>query len=162
MYHSTQNVILTKLTLWEYSNRMPHFHGENEAEFRIWCAMAHRQGFASVYTLLINMLILGWAEALQSIKCVDASFIYKESSVTRWHESGQSHHNDRAHNIAWICTYGNRLEHIPTLQGQELSQLERATHVVTWVHHTKCIITHIQVDIDIHTSCTMQPHRVRN
>ena len=26
------------------------------------------------------------------------------------------------------------------------------------VHHTKSTISHIQVDIDIHTSCTMQPH----
>ena len=38
---------------------MPHFHGENPVEFRIWCAMAHWQGFASVYAVCIDMLVTG-------------------------------------------------------------------------------------------------------
>ena len=29
---------------------MPYFHFENLAEFCVWCAMVHRQGFASVYS----------------------------------------------------------------------------------------------------------------
>ena len=33
----------------------------------------------------------------------------------KWHGSGQSHCNDHAHSIAWICTYNKCLEHIPTL-----------------------------------------------
>ena len=37
---------------------MPYIHGENLVEFRVWCAMAHRQGFVSVYTALIDMLVL--------------------------------------------------------------------------------------------------------
>ena len=37
---------------------MPHFHGKNPTEFRVWCAMVHGQGFASVYMVHIDMLIL--------------------------------------------------------------------------------------------------------
>ena len=37
---------------------MPHFHNENPSEFRIWCAMVHQQGFASMYTVRIDMLAL--------------------------------------------------------------------------------------------------------
>ena len=29
---------------------MPYFHFENLAEFCVWCAMVHQQGFASVYS----------------------------------------------------------------------------------------------------------------
>ena len=28
---------------------MPHFHGKNSAEFRVWCTMTHWQGFVFVY-----------------------------------------------------------------------------------------------------------------
>ena len=35
---------------------MPHFHGENPTKFRIWCAMAHQQGFMPMYTVHANML----------------------------------------------------------------------------------------------------------
>ena len=129
---------------------MPHFHGENSAEFHVWCAMAHQQGFTSVYTMCLDMLILWQAKALQSVKHVDACCIHGETNVTWWHGSRQSHHDDHAHNIAWICTYGNRLEHIPTLQGQELSWLERVTHVAMRVHHTKWTITHTCVGIYIY------------
>ena len=135
---------------------IPYFHGENLAEFRVCYAMAYRQDFAFVSAVHIDMLILWRAEALQSIKHVVACRIHGEIIVTGW----QSHRDDRAHNIAWICTYGNRLEHIPTLQGHELSWLERVTHIAPRFHHTKCTITHIQADIGIHASCTMQPHRV--
>ena len=38
--------------------RMPYFYGENPTEFRVWCAMAHRQGFMLVYTGRANMLML--------------------------------------------------------------------------------------------------------
>ena len=51
----------------------------------------------------------------------DTCHIHGETNVTWWHGSRQSHRNDHAHNIAWICTYGNHLEHIPILQGRELS-----------------------------------------
>jgi len=52
-----------------------------------------------MYTAHIDMLILRRAEAFQSIKCVDSCCIHRETSVTRWHGSGQSHRNDCAHNI---------------------------------------------------------------
>ena len=57
-------------------------------------------------------------------KHVDTCRIHGETNVTWWHGSRQSHRNDRAHNIVWICTCNNRLEHIPILQGQVLSWLE--------------------------------------
>ena len=102
-----------------------------------------------------------WFETFQSIKHVDVCRIHGKTNVTWWHGSKQSHRDDHAHNIAWICTYGNRLEHIPTIQGQELSWLERVTHVATRVHLTKCTITHTHASIYIHTSCTMLSHRAR-
>ena len=89
----------------------------------------------------IDMLTSWQAETLQSFKHVDTCHIHGETSVTWWHGSRQSHHDDCAHNIAWICTYDNCLKHIPILQGQELSWLERVTHVAMRVHHTKCTIT---------------------
>ena len=66
MHHNTQNAILTKLSLQEYGNRVPYFHGENLevfhgenlAVFRVWCAMAYQQGFMSVYTVHMDMLVL--------------------------------------------------------------------------------------------------------
>ena len=38
---------------------MLHFHGENLAEFHVWCAMAHWQGFMPVYMACANMHMLG-------------------------------------------------------------------------------------------------------
>ena len=122
---------------------MPHFHDENPVVFRVWYAMAHRQGFASVYSVRINMLVPWRAEALQSIKHVDARCI---------HGSRQSHCDDCANNTAFaLSTYGIRLEHIPILQGQELLWLERVTHVATRVHHTKCKMTHTHGGTHTHT-----------
>ena len=109
--------------------RIPHFYGENSTRFRILCTMAHWKGFASLYTTCINMLSPWQAKALQNFKHVDACWIHGETTVTWWNGSRQSHHDDRAHNIAWICTYGNCLEDISILQDQELSWLERVTHV---------------------------------
>ena len=141
---------------------MPHFHGENSAKFRVWCAMAHWQGFTPVYTAHANMLMLGQARAFQSIKHIDACCIHGETNVTWWHGSGRSHRDDCAHNMAWICTYNNCLGHIHTLLGQEHSWLEMVDHIAMRVHHTKCTITHIQAYINIHTSCIMLSHRVGN
>ena len=36
-----------------------------------------------------------------------------------WHGLRQSHRYHHAHNVEWICTYGSRLECVPTPQGQE-------------------------------------------
>ena len=115
--------------------------------------------FMPMYTARDNMLVLGWAKAPQSIKHIDACRIHGETNVTWWHGLGRSHCNDCAHNIAWICTYNNWLGHIPTSQGQEHPWLERVAHVATRVHHTKCLITHIQAYICIHTSCIMLSYR---
>ena len=129
---------------------MPHFHGKNPTKFHVWCTMAHQQGFVTLYMVLIDMLILWWAEALQSVKHVNACRIHRETNITWWHGSRQSHRDDHAHSIAWICIYGNRLEHIPILEGQELSWLDKITHIATRVHHTKCTITHTHVGIYIY------------
>jgi len=101
------------------ATEVPYFQGRNPIEFHVWCTMAHRQGFIPMYTACANMLMLGRAEAPQSIKHIDACRIQGETNVTWWHGSRQSHHNNYAHNIAWICSYSNFLGHIPTLQGQE-------------------------------------------
>ena len=129
---------------------MPHIYGENLAWFRIWCAMVYQQGFASMYTACIDMLILWWVEALQSLKHVYACRIHGETNVAWWHGSWQSYRDDHAHNIAWICTYDNRFEHIPILQGEELSWVEKVTHVAMRVHHAKCRITHTHRGIYIY------------
>ena len=100
-----------------------------------------------LYRCAIAHHIHGW-----SVKHVDACCKHGETNVTWWHGSRQSHRDDLAHNIAWICTYDNRLECIPILQGQELSWLERVTHVNTRVHHTKCTITHTHAGIN-HAQC---------
>ena len=153
------------LASFRYENTamgMPHFHRENPAKFCIWCTMAHRQGFTPVYTMRANMLMLGWASALQSIKHIDVCRIHGETNVTWWHKLGRSHRDDCAQNIAWICTHSNCLGHIPTLQGQENLWLEMVAHIAMRVHHTKCTITHIQAYINIHTSCIMLSHRVGN
>ena len=126
---------------------MPYFHSENPIEF---CVGYGSPGFVFVYTTCIYMLASWRTETLQSVKHVDACHIHRETNVTWWHGSRQSHDNDCAHNIVWICTYGNHPEHIPILRGQEFSWLEWVTHVATRVHHTKCTITHTRAGIYIY------------
>ena len=67
---------------------MPHFHGENPAKFRVWCIMAHQQGFMLVYTAHANMLVLGQARAPQIIKHIDTCHIHRETNVTWCHGLG--------------------------------------------------------------------------
>ena len=43
---------------------MPYFHGKNPVEFCIWCAMAHRQGFASMSTIQHVSTCLYWDESM--------------------------------------------------------------------------------------------------
>ena len=100
--------------------------------------------------MCIDMLVLWWVKALQGFKHVDVYYIQGETNITWWHGSRQSHRDDLAHYIEWICTYGNHLKRIPTLQGQELSWLGRITHIATRVHNTKCIITHMHASIYIY------------
>ena len=59
--------------------KVPHFHRENPAEFRIWCAMAHEQVFIPVCTVCVKMFILRQAEALQSIKHANLCRIHGET-----------------------------------------------------------------------------------
>ena len=158
MHRSTQNAILSKLSPWEWG--CPTFIAKLQQSFAfgvLWCT-------SRVLHLYIRRVSTCsyWDEPKppQCIKCVDARRIHGKTNVTGWHGSGQSHCDDYAHKIAWICTYDNHLEHIPTLQGQKL-WLEKVTHVATRVHHTKCTITHIQAYIDIHSSCRILSHRIR-
>ena len=119
------------------------------AEFHIWCAMVHWQGFVPVYTTCVSMFMLRRAEAHQSIKHVDVCCIHGETNVTSWHGSRQTHHDDHAHNVAWICTYSSRLECIPILWGQEhLWSREGCSPM--WVHHTKCMAIFKQASIYIY------------
>ena len=76
MHHSTQSTILTKLSLWEYDKKMPHFHNKNTTEFHVWCTMVHWQGFVPMYTARISMFILRRAEANQSIKHIDTCCLH--------------------------------------------------------------------------------------
>ena len=46
---------------------IPHFHNENLVEFHVWCTMVNRQGFASMYTVRIDMLVLRQAEYSMNI-----------------------------------------------------------------------------------------------
>ena len=68
------------------------------------------------------------------------------------------------HNVAWICTYSNRLERIPTLQGQEHSWLweghssnHESPSYKVHNHPQASIYIYIYTYIHtyIHTSCTM-------
>ena len=62
---------------------VPNFQGKNSAEFRIWCVMAHQQGFMFVYAARTNMPILSQAGALQSTKHIDVCRIHRETNVTQ-------------------------------------------------------------------------------
>ena len=119
---------------------------------RVSCLV--RYGALARFRVCIDMLVLWWVEALQSMNHVDVCRIYRETNVTWWHGLRQSHRYDCAHNIAWICTYDNHLEHIPTLQGQVLSWLERVTHVATITHTRPSIYIYIYIH---HAQCY---HRV--
>ena len=163
MQHSTLTLFSPSFWCENTAIGMPHFHGENLAKFWVWCPIAYQQGFAYVYTARFDMFAPWRVEALQNVKHVDMCCIHRETNVTWWHGSRQSHRNDHAHNIAWICIYGNCLDNIPILQGQELSWLERVTHVVTRVHHSKCTITHTHtgkyIYIYTYASCTILSHK---
>ena len=52
--------------------KVPHFHDENSAKFLVWCTM-----------VCIDMLILRRAEALQSIKHVNAHRLHRETNVSQ-------------------------------------------------------------------------------
>ena len=41
------------------TTEVPNFYNENPAEFLVWYAMAHWQGFTLMYTARANMLVLG-------------------------------------------------------------------------------------------------------
>ena len=97
---------------------MPHFHSENLAEFWVWCAMVHQQGFMPVYMARAKMLMPGWVGALQRIGHIDMCRIHEETDVTWWNWSRQSHR------MTWICTYNNCLDHILMSQGPKHSLLE--------------------------------------
>ena len=157
-YYSTQNTILTKLLLWEYGNRGAPF------SWRKSSIVSRLVRTSKVSRLCIwRMPTYSCQDELKPLKAssilMHVAYTGKPMSL-RWHGSRQSHRDDHAHNKAWIYTYNNCLEHIPTLQGQEHSWLVRVAHLATWVHHIKCTITHIQAHIDIHTSCIILSHRV--
>ena len=63
--------------------KVSYFHGENPAEFRIWCAIIYQKGFTPVYMTHANMLVLGQAKAPQSIKHIDACRIHGETNFTQ-------------------------------------------------------------------------------
>ena len=133
------NAILTKLSMWEYSNGDAPFSRQKSSRVShlcIWC--------------ISTCSHCDEPKPSKVLEHVDTCHLHMETNVTWWHGSRQSHHDDHAHNIVWICTYDNRLEHIPILQGQELSWLERAAHIAIRVHHTKCTITHTRTSIYIY------------
>ena len=149
MHHNTSNAVLTKLSTWEYGNGDTPFSWQKFG--RVSCLVC--------YGALVSRLCI---QHVSTCLYWDKPKPFKASSILmpikytgkpmshRWHGSRQSHRDDCAHNITWICTYVNRLKHIPILQGQELSWLERVTHIATRVNHTKCTITHTHADICIY------------
>ena len=159
MQHNTQNAIFTKFLTWEYGNGDAPFSQRKFDRVLRLVRYGTPAGFCvCVYNANRHAHTMT-SRSLPSVKHVDACHIHKETNVTWWHGSRQLHHDDHAHNIAWVCTYGIHLQCIPTLQGQELSWLERVTHIATRVHHTKCTITHTYIYTHTHTSCAMQPHK---
>ena len=134
--HSTQILFSPSFCYKNTATEVPHFYGKNSIEFRVW--------WGRVSCLCI------WY--VQTYSCQDELEPLKASSILmriayigklislRQHGSRQSHRDDHAHNISWICTYSNCHEHIPTLQGQEHSWLEMVAYLATRVHHTKCTI----------------------
>ena len=126
--------------------------------------IAYWQGFMLVYMVHANMLMLRRARAPQSIKHVDACHIRGETNVTSCHRSRQSHRDDCAHNVVWICTSGSGHEHIPIPQGQKHSWLwkdrspnhEEPSYKVHDHPQTGIYIyTYIYTHTHIHTTCTM-------
>ena len=85
-----------------------------------------------MYMVRANMLMLGQAKAPQSIKHIDTCCIHGETDVTWFHGSGRSHHGDYAYSMTRICTYSNRLEHIPMPQGHVTGVLLQATKNKTY------------------------------
>ena len=61
----------------------PNFNDENPVEFRVWCTMVHLQDFMPMYTARANILVLGRAGALQSIKYIDVWRIHRKSNITQ-------------------------------------------------------------------------------
>ena len=90
---------------------MPYFHDENLAKFHVWCTSR-----VSRIQSISMCLHYGKQKPSKVLDHTDMCHIHRETNVTWCHGSRQSYCNDRAHNMAWICTYSNRLEHIPTLQ----------------------------------------------
>ena len=174
MRHSTQNAILTKLLTWEYGNGVAPFSRQKSSK------VSHLVHYgASTRRLCIwRVSTCLYCDEPKPFKAssmlMHAAYTEKLMSL-RWHGSRQSHHDNRAHKIAWICTYHSRLERIPTLQGQEHSRLARGTRMATKVHYTMCLITHthagiyiyiyicicVCVCVCVHTSCIMLSHRAR-
>ena len=99
---------------------MPYFHGENLAEFCIWCAIAHRQGVAPIYTTRIDMLILRRVETPQSIKRVDACqclshtwgnhchWVTRIGKITLWCLCTQYSMNMHLRQLPWAHTHTTR------------------------------------------------------
>ena len=151
MRHSTSNAILTKLFKWDYGNGDAPFSRQKIRKSFAFGALWRTYKVPCLYIRCVSTFSY-WDKlkpftALSMLICV--AYVGKPISLS-WHGSRQLHHNDRANNIAWICTYNNRFKHIPTLQGQEHSWLARVTCVITRVHHTKCMITHTHVGIYIY------------
>ena len=134
------------------ATKVPYFHSENWTEFRVWCAMAYRQGFMLVYMARISMFVQGRAKVHQSIKHVDACCIHEETNVTL-DEMDQDNHTAMIMNRIWH-EYGpttNDMSAYPPYKDKSTHDHERVTLLTVGVHHTKCMITHKQVDIHTHT-----------
>ena len=124
-----------------------HFHSKNSAEFHVWCAIVHWQGFTPVYMTRANILVLGWVRALQSFKHIDVSCLHRESDVTqvKW---------IKIITLQWSCTQYSMSMHLQQLpkahahitRSRALMTREGCSHI----HHTKCTITHIQAYIYTH------------
>ena len=108
----------------------PNFHCENMATkmpyFSWWKSgrvlhLVHYGALVGFHAYVHDMRQYVHTKAsqdFQSIKKGDTCCIHEETNVTIWHGSRQTHYNNHAHNIAWVCTYGDHLKRISILQGQ--------------------------------------------
>ena len=107
--------------------------------------------FAPVYTVRVSIFMLGWVKAYQSIKHVDVCRIHRETNVTSWHGIRQTHCDNDAHNVAWICTLAVTLSTYLHSKVKSTYDHERVAFLTMWIHHTKFMTIFKQASIYTHT-----------
>ena len=115
---------------------VPHFHGENPVEFCIWCAIMHRQGFESMYSACINMLMrVAYTGKLMSLADMDQDNHTVMITHIIWHEYA----------LTTVALSAYLHHKVKSTHNYEVTLLTMG------VHHTKCTIIHKQAHTHTHT-----------